>query len=132
MSHVVVCAIIVRDRAVLLCHRSPGREWYPNVWDLPGGHVEAGEAALEALRREVREELGVVLGDVDRTRVFELGCTSDGTRRTAWVATEWSGVIANCAPDEHDRIGWFSREELGELAVADASYVTLLGGILDR
>jgi 8-oxo-dGTP diphosphatase len=31
----VVAAVVVRDGEVLLCHRSPNREWYPNVWDLP-------------------------------------------------------------------------------------------------
>jgi hypothetical protein len=42
-AHEIVAAVLVRDGRVLLCHRSPGREWFPNVWDLPGGHVEADE-----------------------------------------------------------------------------------------
>ena len=43
----------------LLCHRSPDRAWYPDVWDLPGGHVEAGET--RAMRScESCEELDIV------------------------------------------------------------------------
>lgn len=58
IHHVVAGALVAGDR-LLLCHRSPTRRWYPNVWDLPGGHVEAGESEPEALRRELYEEIGV-------------------------------------------------------------------------
>jgi 8-oxo-dGTP diphosphatase len=57
--HDVVARLLVRDGQVLLCHRSPDREWCPNVWDLPGGHVENGETGVDALVRELAEELGI-------------------------------------------------------------------------
>lgn len=37
-------------------HRSPHKRAYPDTWDLPGGHREAGESELGALRRELHEE----------------------------------------------------------------------------
>ena len=46
---------------VLLVHRHPLREWYPDCWDLVGGHVEKGESPGEAVIRECLEELGVHL-----------------------------------------------------------------------
>jgi 8-oxo-dGTP pyrophosphatase MutT (NUDIX family) len=61
MEHHIVAVILLRPEEMLLRHRSPARLAYPDVWDFPGGHVEAGENPLGALRREVAEELGAEL-----------------------------------------------------------------------
>jgi ADP-ribose pyrophosphatase YjhB (NUDIX family) len=51
-----VSAILHWQGRVLLCRQEkPGKEY----WLLPGGGVEAGETLAEALRRELREELGI-------------------------------------------------------------------------
>ena len=57
--HEVVVGALVRGGQVLLVHRSPNKRAYPDVWDLPGGLIEAGESELGALTRELHEELGV-------------------------------------------------------------------------
>lgn len=44
-----------RDRILLCRHEKPGREY----WLLPGGGVNAGESLLDALRRELAEEVGI-------------------------------------------------------------------------
>lgn len=51
-----VSAILRWRGRVLLCRQEkPGKEY----WLLPGGGVEAGESLIEALRRELREELAI-------------------------------------------------------------------------
>lgn len=51
-----VAALLRRDERVLLIrHEKDGREY----WLLPGGGVEAGETLIEALQREITEELGI-------------------------------------------------------------------------
>jgi len=51
-----VSAILQWQGRLLLCRQEkPGKEY----WLLPGGGVDGGETIIEALRRELREELGV-------------------------------------------------------------------------
>lgn len=54
----VVAALIRKDDKVLLTQRWPGRN-LGLTWEFPGGKVEEGETDVEALQRELKEELGV-------------------------------------------------------------------------
>jgi 8-oxo-dGTP diphosphatase len=68
----VAVAVLIRSDGAALLARRPASKVYSGYWEFPGGKVEAGEPVLEALRREIREELGV---EVERahpwiTRVF--------------------------------------------------------------
>lgn len=124
--HLVVAAALIRANRVLLCHRSPQRAAYPNVWDFAGGHVEPGESPHHALRRELEEELGVsldtrVLPEAPTLRVYEADFDL-----SIWVVSDWSGEPTNLAPDEHDHIGWFAKAAALTLPLAHVSCRELL------
>jgi 8-oxo-dGTP diphosphatase len=55
---VVAAALYDRAGRVLIAQRPPGKH-LAGRWEFPGGKVASGESELEALRRELREELGV-------------------------------------------------------------------------
>lgn len=55
-----VSAAIFRDDAVLLVQRA--KPPFRGLWSLPGGHIEAGERAIDAAHRELEEETGVAAG----------------------------------------------------------------------
>ena len=52
----VVGAAVVRDDTILSAQRGPLMS-LPGMWEFPGGKIEAGETAEQALRREMEEEL---------------------------------------------------------------------------
>jgi 8-oxo-dGTP pyrophosphatase MutT (NUDIX family) len=116
--HEIVTGALVREGRVLLVHRSPDRHAYPDVWDLPGGHIETGETELAALTREMHEELGVQIAPDSAIHLCRLdaGRGEESVRFSAWLVGEWEGTPANVAPDEHDDIGWFRPEEVPPLA----------------
>jgi 8-oxo-dGTP pyrophosphatase MutT (NUDIX family) len=116
--HQVVVGALVREGRVLLVHRSPDRRDYPDVWDLPGGHIETGESELGALTRELHEELGVRVARDSASHLCRLhaGRGHQGVRLSAWLVGGWRGTPSNLATDEHDEIRWFPSEELPPLA----------------
>jgi 8-oxo-dGTP diphosphatase len=54
----VVAAIIVRDDQILICQRTR-HQLMPLKWEFPGGKIEPEEQPVDALRRELEEELGI-------------------------------------------------------------------------
>ena len=54
----IVCPLIENEGHYLLCKMAADRGVFPGQWALSGGGVEPGERIEEALRREIREELG--------------------------------------------------------------------------
>lgn len=123
----IAAAALVRDGSVLLGHRHPQRRWYPDCWDLVGGHVETGETPAEAVVRECLEELGITIHDPAPVRITIDDPTLD---MHAFLVTGWSGEPANLAPDEHDALGWFTASELSDLSLAHPALLPLLLGLL--
>jgi len=99
--HLVVAGLLLRGGRGLLLHRAPTRRWYPDCWDLPGGHVEKGETPAEALRRELVEELAVTAVVTGAPFAQVRG---DDFRMDVWRVDQWDGEPANVDPDEHDAL----------------------------
>jgi 8-oxo-dGTP diphosphatase len=68
----VAVAVLIRSDGAALLARRPESKVYSGYWEFPGGKVEPGEPVADALRREIREELGIEIGRPHPwiTRVF--------------------------------------------------------------
>jgi len=110
----VVVGALVRERLVLLAYRSQNKPAYPAVWELPGGVVEPGESELDALTRELREELGVQIATGSASHLCRLtvGPAEEPALLSAWLVPDWEGTPANVAPEEHDGIRWFDIDDM--------------------
>ena len=64
---VAVGVLIQPDGAFLLTSRPDGKV-YAGYWEFPGGKLEAGESVLQALTRELHEELGIVVREAQPWR----------------------------------------------------------------
>ncbi len=113
--HAIAVGLLIRNGRALLAHRHPDRRWYPDCWDLVGGHVEAGESSEQTLRRECLEEVGVV---VDSLRPLPIPIIDPSLDVDAFVVTGWTGEPTNLAPDEHDDLAWFTRRQIEVLRLA--------------
>lgn len=67
VTEVAVGVLIAPDGRFLLTSRPQGKA-YAGYWEFPGGKLEAGESVSDALRRELREEIGVTIGTVQPWR----------------------------------------------------------------
>ena len=57
-TSIVVTGILKDNDKLLIVKRNSNDDLYPGAWEFPGGHVEAGETLKEALKRELKEEIG--------------------------------------------------------------------------
>lgn len=111
----VVAAALVDDlgapTALLAARRSRPVE-LAGMWEFPGGKVDPGETPVEALHRELDEELGVTV---------ELGAEVAGPDDGGWIITDrhvmrlWLARVTAGEPEpqvEHDELRWLGRGEL--------------------
>lgn len=102
---------------ILLSKRSKKSRDEYGTWDPGGGSVEFGEAVMDTLSREIKEEYctdiisSEFLGFRDVHRVDEQG------NKTHWIALDFKVLIdrkkvRNGVPEKHEEIGWFKFNNL--------------------
>jgi 8-oxo-dGTP diphosphatase len=110
--------IVTRERPprVLLIRRK--HEPYEGMWALPGGFVDMDEALDAAARRELREETGVDVADLEQLHTFgDPGRDPRGrTIAVAYLARVKAGDVRPEAADDAAEVGWHRLDRLPPLA----------------
>ncbi|MEQ1549519.1 MAG: (deoxy)nucleoside triphosphate pyrophosphohydrolase [Chakrabartia sp.] len=92
---IVAAALIRTDGLVLVQKRRPDRAM-PNLWEFPGGKVEAGETPELALIRELQEELGILTRNEDFTPICFASEPTAGNHMILllYICRKWHGTPA--------------------------------------
>lgn len=101
------------EQEIVLIHRLH-TGFGDGMYSLIGGKVAKNESALQALVREVFEEVGAIIDPQD-AQFSHIVYFKGATRvHVSFVFTvrEWQGEIANREPDKHDHIQWFNLDDL--------------------
>ncbi len=97
----VAVGILIRpDGGFLLTSRPVGKV-YAGYWEFPGGKLEAGESVEQALRRELREELGIIVGSVQAWKTTLVDYPHALVRLNFCKVFEWSGDLTMCEGQAH-------------------------------
>ncbi|MDP4087520.1 MAG: (deoxy)nucleoside triphosphate pyrophosphohydrolase [Bacillota bacterium] len=114
----VVAAIIENDQQEILCAlRSPDMS-IPNMWEFPGGKVEANEDIYSALKREIAEELDCRIETFNE--VFHSNTHEYETFIIQLISIKCRVVERTPKPSEHSKLMWLKRENLASLKWAPA------------
>ncbi|EKS7422446.1 nucleoside triphosphatase NudI [Enterobacter ludwigii] len=129
----IVCPIIQNDGAYLLCKMADDRGVFPGQWALSGGGMEAGETMEQALRREIREELGDAL-EITKVKPWafrddiRVKTYADGTTEEIYMIY----LIFDCISanrqvtfnDEFQEVAWVRPEAIKALDLNEATRIT--------
>lgn len=112
-----LAVMILRDGKVLLGHRSAHRKdtggiFEPDTWTVPGGKQEFGETMFDGAVREVREETGLEVSDLE---LFSANDDMQPDRHYVtllFISRSCSGEPRVMEPDKEDDWQWFSLDSL--------------------
>lgn len=122
----VVAAIIIKDNRILCTQRSKHKYSYiSEKFEFPGGKIEEGETEVEALIREIQEELSIDIVVQSKFLTIEHVYPDFAIKMHSYICNSKSEVIKFL---EHINHCWLHKEELMKLdwAAADLPIVKKL------
>jgi len=120
-----VVAAIIHQNGHLLITQRPENVHLARLWEFPGGKVEAGESFEVALRREIREELGVEIRVLDEFFTIDHEYPDKSVRLHFYNCIVLEGEVKAI---EVADLRWVTSEELAyyEFPPADAELIARL------
>lgn len=116
---ITACALIHHNfdgvEKVFLPKRAATKKFLPDVFELPGGHIDYGEEMAAGLAREIKEELNmnVSIGDPFACFTYVNDIKRSHSVEVIYFA-EFTDPIENVTldPEDHSEYVWVSKDEL--------------------
>src|SRR5215468_3220942 len=116
----VVAAVIERSDRRLLIGQRRRNDTSPLKWEFPGGKVRAGESFEKALRRELQEELGVVLEKC--VEIVSIRHRYTGTSEPLEIHFFAAQVLVDeISPNAFEQTAWVLPRELSQYDFLEAN-----------
>ncbi|HBK33402.1 TPA: DNA mismatch repair protein MutT [Candidatus Uhrbacteria bacterium] len=108
--HVGINVFVIKDNHLLLGKR---RDVYGDgTWGLPGGHLETGEALIDAAARELMEETGLYAASFAFSNLVNNRNSNKPYLQIGFIAQEVRGEPENKEPDRCEAWQWFPFDHL--------------------
>jgi len=114
----VAVGIIERDNGDILIAKRLEHLHQGGKWEFPGGKVEAGETTMQALTRELREEVAIT---VTHAQPFMLIEHDYGDKFVVLDILHVTGFSADAQSNEGQEIKWVAKEDLSHYQFPDAN-----------
>jgi len=115
----VAAGIIVRDQQVFISKRS-SEQHQGNKWEFPGGKVESGESVLEALTRELKEEVNLDVLNADVFHQLEFDYGDKIVQLDFYLVDDFAGVGKGL---EGQQTAWVNINALADYQFPEANQV---------
>ncbi len=89
----VAVGILIRTNGQFLLTSRPAGKVYAGCWEFPGGKLEPGETVLQALQRELHEELGIYIGAATPWKIEMVDYPHALVRLNFCKVFDWSGDL---------------------------------------
>ena len=103
----VAAAIILDGKKILATQRASGE--FKDGWEFPGGKIEVGETAENAIVREIQEELDTTVNVIEKIDVVEYDYPTFHLSMDCFICNIKSGKIIL---KEHQAAKWLTKDEL--------------------
>jgi 8-oxo-dGTP diphosphatase len=99
----VAVGVLINPEGQFLLTSRPEGKVYAGYWEFPGGKLETGETVDQALRRELQEELGIVIGAAHPWKVDMMDYPHALVRLHFCKVFDWQGTLEM---REHQSMSW--------------------------
>lgn len=114
----VAVGVVHNSSGQLLITERPRHAHLGGLWEFPGGKLEAGESVLQALRRELKEEVGIDAQSAEPLITVRHDYGDRYVELDVWQVTAFSGTAQPC---EGQAMRWVSPQQLNDFAFPAAN-----------